>query len=948
MPTITWNETRDRALSFSREWANARIEQSDKQTFWNEFFHCFGVPRKSVAVFEHSIANAHGTYNYLDLFWTGVLLVEHKSRGASLSKAESQAFNYLTDLASKGRHDEVPRYIILCDFARFSLFDLEPNNKDNLPQFEDGRPYRHIEFSLPELHNYVREFSFIKGEKPVRLDPEDPANFKATQLLANLHDALENTGFAGHELERLLVRILFCLFAEDTGIFDSPGCFMALIQRTREDGSDLGPQLAQLFQVLNTPDDKRWNNLDDDLAAFPFVNGGLFKENLPIASFNFDHRNALLACCHFHWGRISPAVFGSLFQGIMDKKERRQLGAHYTSERDIMKLLRSLFLDDLRADLDSALANRSSKRAKRLRDCQKKLRSLRFFDPACGCGNFLILAYRELRKLEKELLIALNTNAEGKIHRELDIRHLAQVDVDQFYGLEICEWPVRIAEVGLWLADHQSNVELAEALGHNFRRLPLITSPTLTTGNSLQMKWHEFLPPSETTYVLGNPPYVGKKEQNQEQKADVTRIWEGGKGTGILDYVTCWYRKAAEYIQGTRIKCGFVSTNSITQGEQVGILWRSLFEKWKIKIQFAHRTFSWTSKAKGSAHVHVVIIGFAAFNVRTKKIYEYDKSNEHPDLSITENIGPYLVSGGDTTVITRTKPINGGPEINYGSMMIDKDRKDGDDTGLLLTREHRDALITETPKIKPYIREIYGGEEFLNGTVRWCLWLVDAPPHLLRQSPLLQARVNKVREFREKSSRPQTNKLANTPSLFGEIRQPTTPYLLIPKVSSENRRYIPIGFLQPGIIASGSALIIPDATLFHFGVLCSSMHNSWMRCVAGRLESRYQYSANIVYNNFIWPSDVSPRNKGLVETAAQEVLDARSKYPDSTLADLYDQLSMPAVLAKAHSTLDRLVDRCYRKKPFPSDRSRVEHLFYLYEILTAPMLRTSTRRHKVK
>jgi hypothetical protein len=533
MPQLSWNETRDRSIAFAREWKDASHEEREKHLFWIGFFECFGVPLKSVAVFERAVENLKGNYGFLDLFWPGVLLVEHKSRGASLGKAGSQAFAYLSDLAREGQHDQIPRYVILCDFARFVLYDLAPDEQKGLPLLESGKAYRVTEFALQDLHRHIREFAFMRGEKPVRLDPEDPANLKATQLLADLHDTLESSGYAGsasgsggHALERMLVRLLFCLFAEDTGIFDAPGCFTALVERTREDGSDLGLHLAQLFQILNTPDADRQRTLDEDLARFPYVNGGLFAETLPIATFTRSHRAALQRCCSFYWARISPAVFGSLFQGIMEKRERRQLGAHYTTERDILKLLRALFLDDLRADLDSALADRSTRRTERLRDFQKKLRRLRIFDPACGCGNFLILAYRELRRLENAAVTALHTVA-GKVQQQLDVRALVLVDVDQFHGLELGEWPVRIAEVGLWLADHQCNVELAEALGQTFRRLPLRASPTIKVCNALREDWRAFLPPGDDTLIVGNPPFVGKKEQNAEQKADMEITWGG-------------------------------------------------------------------------------------------------------------------------------------------------------------------------------------------------------------------------------------------------------------------------------------------------------------------------------------------------------------------------------------------------------------------------------------
>jgi len=938
MPQISWNEVRDRAIKFSSEWADATREESDKQTFWNKFFDVFGIERRGVAVYESSVARQSGSYGFIDVLWPGVMIVEHKSLGASFERAESQAFNYCADLIRQGRLEDIPRFVVICDFARVLLYDLEPDPGEDVDQLEDGRRFRHVEFALVDLYKHIQEFSFIRGEKPMRIKPEDPANMKATQLLADLHDALKETGYVGHDLERYLVRCLFCLFAEDTGVFDTFS-FTTLIVNSREDGSDLGMRLAQLWDVLNTPEDKRQTTLDTDLAVFPYVNGGLFAEPLHTCSFNTSLRKRLYDCAQFCWARISPAVFGSIFQGVMDDKERRQIGAHFTSERDIMKLLNGLCLDELRAELKASLGDRSTNRNTRLRSFQTKLRRLRFFDPACGCGNFLILVYREMRQMEQEVLVALNTMKDGKLQRSVDVRSLTIVDVDQFYGIEINEWPVRIAEVGLWLTDHQCNRDLGVALGQTaFRRLPLLASPTLKVANALRIDWCEVLPPTDNVYILGNPPFVGKKEQNADQKADMGVVWKGVKGTGVLDYVTCWYIKAAEYVQGTQIQCAFVSTNSITQGEQIGVFWSYLFSRFGIKINFAHRTFAWSSEARGKAHVHVVIIGFGAVDRTPKRIFEYDRPDGDAIIVMARNINPYLVEGVDSVVRNRTTPINGGPTISYGSMMIDKDRSDGDDAGLILSPVQRQALLTECPSLNPFIRRLYGGDEFLNNVERWCLWLVDAPPELLRQSRLLHARIETVRRFRAASSRLQTRALAATPTLFGEIRQPNTSYLLVPKVSSENRRYIPMGILPPSAIVSGSALIIPGATVFHFGVLSSAMHNAWMRAVAGRLESRFQYSNNIVYNNFPWPEAVSDKNCVAVETAAQAVLNTRAQYPNYTLAEVYDPLSMPAPLVKAHATLDKAVDRCYRKTLFRSDRERVEHLFAIYERLSMPMI----------
>ena len=944
MSSLSWNEVRERAVRFAREWRGEGREQSERQTFWNEFFHVFGLSRRAVASFEEPVRNLAGNFSRLDLFWRGTLLVEHKSKGENLERAQSQAFDYLQLLLNAGRADELPRYVVLCDFARVALYDLEPDDQRGVPLGERSRFHR-VEFALEEFHRHVREFAFIKGEQAIRLDPQDPANEQAYRIMAELHDALARGGLRGHELERFLVRVLFCLFAEDTSIFEPNAFSYFLEHRTRPDGSDLGAQLNRLFDVLNTPENARSPQLDEDLAAFPYVNGRLFAERLGFADFNTDMRNALLACGRFQWAKISPAVFGSLFQGVMSGEARRQQGAHYTSERDIMKVVRSLFLDELRAEFEQIKADRSSRRKARLDEFHARLGTLKFLDPACGCGNFLILTYRELRLLELDVL---QERFRGEQTLKFDLKAFCRVDVDQFYGLEISEWPALIAEVALWLLDHQMNLLASATFGERFLRLPLKKSPHIHCVNALRTDWKQILAPAECSYVLGNPPFVGKKEQNAEQKAELAAIWGAAKGTGILDYVTCWYRRAAEYIQGTRLRCAFVSTNSISQGEQVGVLWDALFHRWHLKIHFAHRTFSWMSEARGKAHVHVVIIGFGAFDRSPKHLVEYDRPEGEPSVSAATNINPYLIAGADTTVRTRTTPLNGAPAISYGSMMIDKDRQAGDDAGLILTPAHRKAMLAECPALKPFIRRLMGGEEFLNNTERWCLWLVEAPPELPARSPLLKQRIAGVRNFREGSGRPQTKELAKTPTLFGEIRQPATPYLLIPKVSSENRRYIPIGFLKPDIIASGSALVVRDARLYHFGVLSSAMHNAWMRCVAGRLESRYQYSNNIVYNNFPWPQKPADEARVRVEAAAQSVLDTRKRFPNSTLATLYNTLQMPPVLVKAHRELDRAVDRCYRKEPFPSDRARVEHLFALYEQLTAPLVAAVDYRRKHK
>ena len=941
MPHLSWPEVRERAIRFAREHSHDHSEKSEKQTFWNEFFQVFGLRRASVASFEENVRNLKGHTSSIDLLWKGRLLVEHKSFGEDLASAKTQGFTYIEDLTREGRMDEVPRFVLVSDFARFVLYDLEPEEQLDLPMFK-GRKWERQSFTLSEFPQHVRAFAFMLGQTRVRLHPEDPANEKAYARMCELHDALKSGGFAGHDLERLLVRVLFCLFAEDTGIFD-PDVFTRFVRhQTRPDGSDVGAKLNELFDWLNRSEAEGPLDDTDPFDGFRYVNGGLFHERLGFPRFTSRMREALLYCCDFHWAKISPAVFGSLFQGVLADRVRRQQGAHYTSERDIMKVLRSLFLDDLRAELEQAKRDRSTRRRAVLEEFHGKLRALRFLDPACGCGNFLVLAYREIRNLEIEVAAEIH----GKDQQLLDVRQVLRVDVDQFHGIELSDWPVRIAEVAMWLMDHQMNAKAAEVFGQTFDRLPLRASPHIIQGNALRIEWTEVLPREQCSYVLGNPPFVGKKEQTRDQKAEMLEVWRDEKGAGVLDYVTAWYVKGAAYLRGTAIRAAFVSTNSISQGEQVGILWRGLRRRSTLHIHFAHRSFAWMSEARGKAHVHVVIVGFGAIDVPGKIIYDYPQSNAEPLAIPATRINPYLADAVDVLLFKRGEPLCQVPRINYGSMANDKRKTDKGLGNLILNRPGRDDLLAETPDLEPYIRPFMGSEEFLNGTERWCLWLAEAPPGLLRRSPKLMGRIEAVREARLASGRPETVKLAGTPSLFGEIRQPATDYLLVPKVSSEDRPHMPLGFLPPTVIANGSSLIIPDASEYDFGVLSSMMHMAWMRYTGGRLESRYQYSSQIVYNNFPWPSP-SAEQRALVVAKAQAVLHARAPHLPprgmSTFADLYDPLAMPAALGRAHVELDRAVERCYRQEAFQNDRERVEYLFGQYEKMIAPLLPATPR-----
>ena len=898
---LSWNEIRDRSLAFSREWADECSEDAEAKSFWDGFFNVFGITRRRVASFEAPVKKSDGHGGFIDLLWKGVLLVEHKSRGKDLDRAARQAFDYFPGLKER----DLPRYVLVSDFARFRLFDLDNNEQHD--------------FALAELPNHVRLFGFIAGYQTRSFGQQDPVNVQAAEKLGKLHDQFKATGYDGHPLEVLLVRLLFCLFSEDTALFERRLFQDYLEQRTNEDGSDLGMHLAQLFQVLDTAPEKRHKTLDEQLSTFPYVNGQLFSEVLPIAACDRAMRETLLDCCALDWSRISPAIFGSLFQSIMDITARRNLGAHYTNETNILKLIHPLFLDELWAEFHKVKRNKNQ-----LFEFLKKLSTLNFLDPACGCGNFLVIAYRELRLLELEVLRHVRQNDQLL----LDVFQLIGVNVDQFHGIEIEEWPARIAEVALWLTDHQMNLKVSEEFGQYYARLPLKKAPHIVHDNALRI----VVPAWRLSFLLGNPPFLGKHYQAKEQKTELVDIFAGIKSASDLDYVSCWYRKAVEYMTGNpSIRAAFVSTNSITQGEQVFILWPDLFRR-GIKLHFAHRTFQWNSEARGKAAVHCVIVGFGLTEVAEKTIFDYDTPRSEPHEVKANNINPYLVDGPDVVVIKRNAPLCNIPPMRYGN-------KPTDSGNLILSEDERNALVQNNPTAACFIRPYMGAEDFINGLRRYCIWLEGASPELLRGIPDIMVRVEKVRAFRAASSAEPTRKSAETPTLFFYISQPTTQYLIVPEVSSERRKFIPIGFMNHETICSNTNYLVPNATPYHFGVLSSTMHMAWTRAVCGRLKSDYRYSGSFVYNNFPWP-EPSETQLATIESAAQAVLNARTKFPQATLADLYDPLAMPLELVKAHQALDRAVDVAYGKTSYKTEAERVAFLFERYQLLTAPLALT--------
>lgn len=746
---------------------------------------------------------------------------------------------------------------------------------------------------------------------------------RAVEALGALHDQLKANGYIGHDLEVLLVRLLFCVFAEDTSIFEQRAFSDWIEQRTSEDGSDLGPLLAHLFQVLDTPHEKRSASLDETIAAFPYVNGKLFSAQLPIASFNAEMRKKLLVCGTLNWSRISPAIFGSLFQSVMDAGARRELGAHYTNEKNILKLLSPLFLDKLKGEFEKAKHSQKS-----LQLFHAKLTKIRIIDPACGCGNFLVIAYRELRLLELEVLATMEKLRSAQ-HIGFELASLVQVDVDQLYGIEYEEFPAQIAQVALWLTDHQLNLKVSEQFGEYFIRLPLNKSPNIVHGNALKIPWSSVLDPAQCTYVVGNPPFVGKRYQSAEQKADLAAVFAGVKSASVLDYVACWYKKATNYMASNpAIVTAFVSTNSITQGEQAGVLWPELF-KHGVKLHFAHRTFAWSSEARGRAAVHCVIIGFATHDTTNKIIYDYASLKSDPNPLKVSNINPYLVEGVDVALLKRRRPIQAAaPLMAFGSMP-------NDDGHLIVEDADKAQFLIDEPSAAQWVRPILGSDEFINGSPRWCLWLHGISPAALKAMPHVLARVEAVRDARAKSSREATKALAAVPTLFGEIRQPSVKYFAVPKTSSENRDYIPMDFLDRDVIANTELFTISGATRYQAGVLMSLMHMAWTRAVCGRLKSDYRYSAGIVYNNFPWPIDPTPKHIANIEKAVDAVLLARTTTPPSTYSDLYNPLTMPPALAQAHVKLNKAVDAAYGKKSFTSEADRVAFLFQLYQAVTS-------------
>ena len=903
---ISLKEIRERSIKFAKEWEGASNEKQEAQSFWIDFFKIFDVSPRSMQ-FEYPIKKIDGSHGYIDVFWRGQLLIEQKSKGKDLVKAKEQALEYLPNLKQR----DLPKFILVCDFVSFYLYDLDTNQD--------------YKFLLHDLPKNIELFSFIAGYTKKTYKEEEPTNRKAAELMGKLHDKLLENGYSGHQLELFLTRLLFCMFAEDTGIFAKNSFREFIENQTDESGRDLGSQINYLFELFDTPNEKRQKNLDESFTQFPYINGSIFTEQLKTAHFDRSMREMLLDACAFDWSLISPSIFGSMFQASMDVSKRGELGAHFTSETNILKAIKPLFLDELWEEF-----GRIKNNPKQLQIFHAKISNLKFLDPACGSGNFLVIAYRELKLVEFEVLKAL------KILTQL-------VHIDQFYGFEIEELPSRITQTAMLLCDHQMNLLFAQMFGEPHFNIPIKDSANIFNVNALRVDWGETLSLRGTKqsidYIIGNPPFLGGMMMNEEQKSDMHFVFKNEHtNAGVLDLVSAWFIKSIQYCQNKNTKVALVSTNSITQGEQVGLLW-SVLQKYNITIHFAHRTFKWSNEAKKNAAVHCVIIGFSNFEIAKKRLFEYEKIDGEPHEVVVNDISPYLLPNQFSLLTNRSKPISNVPQMNFGSMP-----RDGGN--LIFTDNEKIEFIKLEPMAEKYIRPYTGAEEFLNNKKRWCLWLVDANPMELSKLPNVLARVEATKKFRLDSKAEATRKFAKIPTLFCQIAQPSSDFLLVPSVSSEKRKYIPIGFLSQTIIANNLVFVIPNATIYHFGILSSNIHNEWMRTVAGRLKSDYRYSKDIVYNNFPFPLEVTGKQKEQIETIAQNILTIRTEFEGASLADLYNPLTMPPKLLKAHETLDKAVDKLYSKTGFKTDTERVAHLFELNKKLTSLIVEDEKKSKK--
>jgi len=903
------------ARLFANKYENATSEKQLGQSFWRDFFlTVVGVSDLLVAgiEFEFPIRGKTGTIKFIDCLWPGVVLVEHKSAGKDLDVAEEQARDYLEALPTHLR----PPTVIVSDFRTIRIVNVLRGSRHEFPLAE-----------LPE--NLDRVHAVIAYDGATSAEPRVEADKKAVKLMGELFIQFEKAGYEGHELSVFLIRILFLNFGDDTRMwkYTPEGLFGSSIQDTYPDGTGLGGRIQELFQVLNTPRDKRPSTLSPALVDFPYVNGGLFAEQLPIFSFTADMREALIATTRYDWSNISPAIFGAMFQTVKDKADRRESGEFYTSEKAIMRVISPLFLDGLNARLQKAWA--STPALKRL---WADVGKMNFLDPASGSGNFLLVAYKKLRELELKLMARMNELEGRDTAIQIDGSIGLQVHLGQFHAIEYDEWSSQIAFVAMFLADHQSNRQMEEILGVSPERFPLTESAVVRQGNALTIPWDTVCPMDENTYIMGNPPFNGSSMLSPEQRQDTSSVWKGMKGSGLLDYVTNWFLMGAQWASEKGVRVGLVSTNSVTQGEQPALLWGRLLEM-GVGIDFAYRSFWWDN----GAAVHVVILGFSTQPKPKKRpLWKFSEIKSEPELTWADNINPYLIDAANVLVAARTSPIIPVVQkMDYGSKPTDD--------GFLsnISSEEADRIRQSDPVAAKYLRKLIGARELIHGTERYCLWLVGAQPSDIRNSAELAKRVQAVREFRSASTKAMTQRDAERPREFQEIRQPKTDYIAVPRVSSENRDYVPIALISSEIIATDLISTIPDGSLRTFGLLMSRPFNVWNKTVSGRLKSDTRISNTITYNNFPFPGIKEAQDEAIV-AGAESVLSARTLFPTSSLADLYDPKSMPSELRKAHQQLDKAVLAAFGLKISVSDEEVLAELFTRYDELTRGLLDVTT------
>lgn len=897
---LTQREQRKAAKEFSNRWEGIGYEKGDSARFWLSLLNeVYGVERPAEYIrFEDQIMLDHTSF--IDGYIPSThVLIEQKSINKDLRKGIRQSDGTLLSPFQQAKrysielpYDDRPRWIVLSNFQEFHIFDM------NKPQSEPEIVY------LKDLEEDYYRLNFLVDEEDHYIKKATEVSIKAGELVGVLYDALlkqykdpedEDTL---KDLNILCVRLVFCFYAEDAGLFGRHNMFHDYMKLFKDNPSSFRDSLIKLFKVLDQNEDERDPYQSDELLEFPYVNGGLFeKENIVIPRMNEEIIDIILnkAAANFDWSKISPTIFGGVFESTLNPDTRRSGGMHYTSIENIHKLIDPLFMNRIREEFNEILSCKvvSTKRRK-LEDLQNKIASLKFLDPAAGSGNFLTETYISLRRLENEILKELYG-----IQIVMGVTHTPiKVSISQFYGIEINDFAVSVARTALWIAESQMLKETESIVNQSLNFLPLKSYPNIVEGNALKMDWEEVVPKNDLNFIMGNPPFLGARMMNSQQKDDMKVVFGKLKGLGNLDYVSAWYKKACDYIINTEIECAFVSTNSISQGEQVAILWEPLFEEYKININFAHQTFIWDNEATIKAHVHCVIISFSQVERKEKYIFSIGNMVKKAD-----NINTYLVEGPNNFIKSRRTPLSDVNKMNYGSFALD-------DGAFTISEEEYYQILEKEPKLNSILKPFIGAKEFINKIKRYCIWLSYKDISLVKQSKILQEKIRHVQTWRSQSTRKNTLEAAKTPMIFAEIRQPKTDYLAVPVVSSENRKYIPIGYLSSEIIASNQLLVVAEAEIYHFSVMSSNVHNAWMRAVAGRLKSDYRYSASIVYNNFPWP-ELGEKQKERLKSTAEMILKAREIYSDWSYADLYNELTMPPELRKAHQENDKAVMEAY-------------------------------------